>query len=431
MIGSSHLRTTREAFDVYASMFRADNPNVQNLCLAKEVVAQKAVDTDHFNDTEFVNVWGDKDNPHNSSIWDIDDEPHYSKGGRNFCAFNHFIDIKKGPGKFDDYDGYSYEHGSANKQQYQFAKDAAGDWLEWIAGAISSFKVDEGIKWWFNDEYVHVLGHEWYEGCSPSTENYCYFQDLGKYRSKEGELVARFPRAENVRRKGKGIPYSVFMPVDNLARFWYSEFKKWGRTYNLGPVMHAIQDASVPHHAAGYMGNWHGEYEDRLKSFIPYHIDNANVINVVKSLVTQWNRIDDNPPSHLAEGDFGIIPARNWEIETLVTWVALNACNEYINTYTNFAHGFRVNSNSMANLTTIALAMSTLLLVKASDEIAIAVPPQTRFIGNKNSKELHQQKCAWAGLILEDNMVFFRTIKDALNEGYNGCHHCLRWYDTG
>ena len=41
---------------------------------------------------------------------------------------------------------------------------------------------------------------------------------------------------------GTGVPYSVFFPVDNLARYWYGAFlKRPERVKYLGPIMHALQ----------------------------------------------------------------------------------------------------------------------------------------------------------------------------------------------
>jgi len=426
MKGNSHLITTKQAFNIHRQIF-----GTTSLYFGKETVAQQSVNTDDFDDLEFVNVWWGKDNPHETSVWDVDDEAHYARGSRNFCAFNHFIDIKKSAGIYDDYDGYSYEHGSASSGEYQTASDATDDWLEWIAAAISGYKVDEGINWWFNDEYVHAPGQSWYDNCSPSVEHYCYYQDMGKFSSKEAELVERFPRADNTGKKGKGIPYSVFMPVDNLARYWYAEFKKTPTLKKLGPVMHAIQDASVPHHAAGYNGNWHGEYEGELKTYIQNNNNDADVVSDVKALVDQWNRIDNNPPPRLTVADKDMIPAKNWEIETLVTWVALNACDEYINSYNNFKNGFVINNNSMKKLTTIALAMSTLLLIKANEDTDGMSIVQKSFVGNVNSKELHRRGCYWVAQMSEDNKVPFTTVEEALSQGYNGCFYCLKAYDNG
>ena len=77
----------------------------------------------------------------------IEDIPHYSThvhfpfvNGEvkyNHSPFNHFIDIKKERGRFDDFDGYSYELGSARHDQHEKEK---GEYIDWW------------VTWWFNDE---------------------------------------------------------------------------------------------------------------------------------------------------------------------------------------------------------------------------------------------------------------------------------------
>jgi len=325
---------------------------------------------DDYRDLEFVDVEGGigsggRDNPHKDE-WDaIDDEAHYSEEGSPLTAFDHFIDIKKGSGLFDDYDGYAYQKGSASRGQYQQASDATSGWLATLLAKVTRFKVDEGLNWWFNDEYIHALGQSWYRSCSPAVERYSFPGDKGRYSSVQNELVARFPVANSTGSSGKGIPYSVFMPIDNMARYWYGRFEATRDPAALGPVIHAIQDASVPHHAAGYNGNWHSRYENDLNSRIPDWLIDTGFENDVKALVASWSRNDPSPPSSLAVGDWRKEPAVNWPISQLVTWVALNAYREYSGTYNHFRNGYRLDTSSAKNLTKLTTAMSVLVLKKA------------------------------------------------------------------
>lgn len=348
-------------------------------------LVKEAPAVDDYYDLEFVDVEGGigsggRDDPHKDE-WDaIDDEPHYTEEGMNLTAFNHFIDIKKGPGLFDDYDGYSYNKGSASRDQYQSASDAASGTLAKLMGKITGFKVDEGINWWLNDEYVHAPGQQWYRGCSPSVERYSFPSDKRVYPTARDELLARFPVANSTGTTGRGIPYSVFMPVDNMARYWYGRFEATKDPATLGPVMHAIQDASVPHHAAGYMGNWHNRYEADLESRIPGWMNEPSFENEVKALVQAWSRHDPSPPTTLSVNEWSRQPAINWRIDQMVTWVALNAYKEYSNTYNHFRNGYRFDANSARNLTKLATAMSILALKKACGYVPgqPVQPAQTR-----------------------------------------------------
>ncbi|MEA3325465.1 MAG: AbfB domain-containing protein [Euryarchaeota archaeon] len=372
MYSKSHRLVTHKAFKI----LRGIGDSAYPFLAYEHVVAYHAWKTDDYRDLEFVDVeggggiFGDtaRDNPHtDEGFWVNDDDPHYEYDGRNFTAFNHFIDIKKGRGIFDDYDGYSYKRGSASGAEYQDASSVTSGWAKVFAW-ISGKKVDEGINWWFNDEYAHAPGHKWYRRgkCSPALERYSFPEDKGRYRRVEDECRARFPMAEATGQRNRGIPWSVFMPVDNMARYWYSEFLKTNNPAYLGSVMHAIQDASIPHHAAGYSGNWHTDYERDLESNILRWLLDARFTDIVKRLFRRWNRVDNSPPSHLDVNDWSKIPAINWRVDQLVTWVALNAYKEYSNTYNHFKHGYSFNGYSASALVKIATAMSLLVLKKAA-----------------------------------------------------------------
>lgn len=53
------------------------------------------------------------------------------------------------------------------------------------------------------------------------------------------------------------------------------------------------------------------------------------------------------------------------------------------------------------------------------------------FIGNENTKEIHVPDCYWVTQMYAGNKVYFHTIEEAITKGYNGCHYCLKEYDTG
>jgi hypothetical protein len=385
---SSHRRVTEKAFDFW-SQVNAGAPSTawQNILWSnKEAVAIEARTVDEYEDLEFIDVEGGifdhgRDNPHSGlEVWPAD-IPHYKEklSGRPLTAYNHYIDIKKGAGQFDDYDGYSYKKGSASTDQHQSLVDAAQYSVDGFLGFLAelasylpgagSYKLDEGIAEWLDDEYVHAPGQQWYRcrRCSPALERYSFPQDRGVYGSQEEELKARFPLAQSTRATGKGVPYSVFMPVDNMARYWYAHFLGTRDPIALGPVMHAIQDASVPHHAAGYNGNWHVSYENDLDDKLAGWLENdEDFAKTVIDLFTSWNRTDDSPPTRLTMSDLTKTPAINWRIDHLVTWVALNAYGEYGRTYNHFRNGYSFHETSAKELTAKATAMSMLVLRMAS-----------------------------------------------------------------
>jgi len=301
----------------------------------------------------------------------VNDTASFSYGSSNFTSFNHFIDIKKGAGEFDDYDGYSFERGSAKYGGYQKASDAATSFLEKVFAGLTGYDVDKGINWWFRDSYVHVLGQEWYRDCSPATQRYSYPEEKGKYASVEAELTARFPRLEDGAKTGRGLPYSVFMPLDNMARYWYENFLKTKDPVAMGAVLHALADACVPHHSSGYSGNWHDQYEKDIEARISNWVSKEGYLKKVKDTADSWFWLDPDPPRTLRGNDWSRKPAVNWDIDMLVTWLSLNSFKAYWEVYGEFRNGYILNEESATELTELATAMSLLVIRKTIAEIYI------------------------------------------------------------
>ena len=382
MKGKSHSLVTRKAFDILREIGDEASPFLAH----NRMVADHARKTDHYRDLELVDVDYAVDDPHKDEWLAADDDPRYEctvipgQWKMNFTAFNHYIDIKKGTGRFDDYDGYSYKNGSASRDEYQDVVDLVGDIVRGKTGLSIPFiwktgkKVDESVhSLALKDDYVHAPGHRWYirGKCSPSLERYSFHDGKGTYADVEKKCEARFPMIGATGNKNEeGVPWSVFMPVDNMAYYWYSKFlNENGKPADLGPVMHAIQDASVPHHAAGYCGNWHFEYEAELQSKMPEWLVDVGFTIAVKKLFEKWNRNEDQSPSHLNVDDWRKKPSKNWEIDRLVTWVALNAYREYDETYNHFRDGYNFNEHSAMGLVKIATAMSLLVLKNAATHL--------------------------------------------------------------
>lgn len=54
-----------------------------------------------------------------------------------------------------------------------------------------------------------------------------------------------------------------------------------------------------------------------------------------------------------------------------------------------------------------------------------------KFIGNKNTMELHQSTCQWVKKMAYWNMRYYDSIEEGINLGYDGCAFCLKDYDHG
>jgi len=381
MNGPTHALITKKAIEFLTKEVSASyHINGMQLSKASEEIQQRNRDTDTLSDFEFVDVEGcintGRDNPHKYEYDASNDVPHYTEkyeeipflvkiiGEQHLTSFNHFIDIKKGAGIFDDYDGYSYEHGSAKNDQYE---------------TQMSQYIDKITNYWFNDEYVHAPGHEYYKNCSPAAWRYSFIDSKSKFPDKYAELTARFPKAEHDGKKGKGIPYSVMMPVDNLGRYWYETFLLSGALGDLGPVLHAVQDATVPHHTAGYLGNYHRDYEDNLEKHAINLVDSPDFLNSVIELFKVWNSFRLPVPEALKyETDYFKIPNLNWSVDMLITWTAFNGYKAYNGVYQNFKKFSSLDKNETDKLLKIACAMSMLIFVKAKDEFEKSLPPIER-----------------------------------------------------
>jgi len=433
MLGRSHRKVSIEAAKIFHQLTNAltaedigGDPLVRSL-------AEYAVDTDRMRDLEFVDVDLGKDDPHANDLLEDSDEAHYTESGKELTAFNHFIDIKKGPGLFDDYDGYSYNKGSASHDEFQDASDATEvedvkTFFAEILSRITGMKIDEGLNWWLNDEYVHASCHPWYRNCSPSLDRYSFPGDRGEYATVREELAKRFPRADSMGGSGKGVPYSVFMPVDNLARYWYGQATASASFRGFGRVLHAVQDASVLHHATGYMGNWHSEYEHDLDEAMDYLLGESGFTSDVIERVEAWNREDPAPPTVLGHDEWSLTPAKNWRTDRLVTWLALHAYKHYEERYMRFRDGYSRDPESIRELAVLAVAMSVLVMIKAHEETSGKL---FTYVGNRKTKEVHYRDCWCVSRMKEENMVSFPLFSEAdkAHPDYNGCFYCLRSKD--
>lgn len=375
--GNSHRSLTNYALNLYSKITGRSTP----IYVKSKMIMNEVAEPDNYLDLELVDVEspgasGGRDDPHVKRWQDDDDIAHTGAMGFVFAAFNHFIDIKKGPGIFDDYDGYSYRKGSASRDEHQNVEDAYDDSLaEFISRITGHRKVDDAINYYFNDEYVHAPGMEWYRGCSPSVERYSFPGDKGVYKTVELEARARFPLADPIGKSGKGVPYSVFMPLDNLARYWYTVYlySNPGELHHpalLAPVLHAVQDAIVPHHAAGYNGNWHGSYESDFGNRLHTWLGDKGFEDDVKALYNHWLTGGASPPSQLKENDWQMAPSPSWRIDQIVTWVALNAYHEYSTTYSHFKTKYAFNEDSGKRLAKIASAVALLVFEKSVQDTA-------------------------------------------------------------
>lgn len=365
--------------------------------------------TDKFeNNLEFVNVEGKKDDPHTSSAQDKDDEARCSDFGECFTSYLHFIDIRAGKNSSNDYNGYSYGINNVSKGEYydgNSVTDMANKKGKESIGTINGFGIfatdaifelkkttDSQLSYWFNDEYIHTPGKNWYRHCSPSVWNYC-FNTTNKY----DYIAKNYPTAEDTGHEQQGVPYSVFASVDDLGRFWYEKFLLSGDCNDLGPVLHAVQDACIPHHAAGFMGNHHSVYESAIEDHyntILSSSDQKKTFNdKALSYFKKWQNTSSTVSDITYPTDLNKIPSKSWRIDFLITWMALQAYENYKKYYdisvqqkANRFSNERFDTskcesgyiNDLEDLLAKALAMTMLVIEKAKEEFDSTTIPSSR-----------------------------------------------------
>ncbi len=335
---------------------------------------------DNMQDMEFVNVWGDMDDPHKDDPWyeAIDDDASRSAFGRDYTSYSHYIDIGKQTGIYDDFDGYAYNRGSAKLGDYQSASDLiySGDtWDDIVAGACSPFApdtFDAVISWYFGDYYAHAPGHEYYRDgkCSPALERYCW-SEYRKHKewNLEAECLDRFPQGKD------GIPQSVFPPIDNVGAYWFLQYMSGYSPLRAGYLLHAVQDCAVPHHAGCHHGNWHTKYEDDLDVLMEKLYGDSAFLDEAYGLLKSWAS-QSSPINSIGPNDINLAPNIGWRVDHLMTWVALHAYGHYTATYKSFTAGYsKLDEDSAKELAKYAVAIGALILAKAHKWVPPVVPP--------------------------------------------------------
>lgn len=366
MKGKGHRDCTTMALDLLEEL---DGHQVSFAEHRKKIIAHAiAVDTQH--DVEMVRVKGigplGRDNPHQKE-WYVPEHYHDRAGYTidkkekypflYWTTLNHYIDLRKGPGEFDDYDGYSYYRGSGQDDQHQT-----------LIGKSETWGVDHVTAVYLNDRYIHAPHHPHYQDCSPALERYSFPEDKGNYATALDEIKDRFPLAKAYPAPDTGFPFSVFFPIDNIVRYWYGQYIETRDPETVGWLVHPMQDCTIPHHAVATIGNWHSRYEKDLNANLDEWVPDDTFREQAAAHFKAWSGHDDDPPESISMGDVDATPCMNWRVDMLGTWLAFNAFREYEDTYDYFREGYELDKDSQRKLTEMAVGMSMLVMVKADTD---------------------------------------------------------------
>jgi hypothetical protein len=357
MNSQSHRMTTTLVFDLFDKLEGYDLSFADD----RKKIIKMAVNVDKQKDMEMVKVqgmvrfrWNDPKNRPKFMPKIMHDTPSYSWDVKkdwpflHWTALNHYMDIGKGRGTYDDYDGYSFYNGSASK-----------------IGKDKKMGADGGAAVYLDIRYLHAPGHPFYDNCSPAVERYSRWFENDKYSNLEEESHDRFPLSPGRPALNAGYPYSVFIPIDNITRYWYEQYVKTREPECVGWVCHTIQDCSVPQHATAVIGHHHFAYEKRLDQLWEEVQEDQDFLDHVIELFHSFEGHDDDPPTSLDKEDHVKTPCMNWRIDMLATWMALNSHKEFNAHYRDLGKEFEPDLESMRELLSKAVAMSMLVALKA------------------------------------------------------------------
>ncbi|MBM4461589.1 MAG: hypothetical protein FJ011_28175, partial [Chloroflexi bacterium] len=222
-------------------------------------IAREARNTDYYLDLaqRDVREWDD---------WFQTRDEHYTEDlfPANFTRNSHYIDLsgRRDP-LFDDHDGYSSDS-AVQEEDWEDIEDVIG----FDIPGMDTGSPDDAVRWWYNDEYV-IIDPPWW---SPALYRYATNALAGAGADAVAqELADRFPQ------EAGGFQHSVFMPLDNMATYWYRRFLADHEPRNLGPALHAAGDAAVPMHAHAIHGVWHVPYEDAAQAEITRAISDGDL----------------------------------------------------------------------------------------------------------------------------------------------------------
>lgn len=306
-----------------------------------EAVACEALDADYYKDLSICDsdiISDDCYNSVNPGDWSLIDGAILliageSAGDFNFAGNLHFNNVRKAATyAWESRDGYycdwAYSPAYETKSfPWPYSETWGLDAL--VCGWLGTDADVPGEE--FDDSYLDM-------NVSRSPGLYRYLTPRPGF-SPSDEALARY----------SGVSYSnaVFPPVSGMARYWYGRYRASFLPIYLGPVLHAVQDAAVPQHAAGYNGNWHASTENGLNDYFDAHNADADFVAEAVKEANLWIK---GTPGPLLGGDMT-------EFVNLTAKSASDMMNPLPSTYT-------LSDATAKRLQTMALGRTIAVLYK-------------------------------------------------------------------
>ncbi|KFX70872.1 phospholipase [Pseudomonas taeanensis MS-3] len=229
---------------------------------AGEVLGQAAYDVDDFQDTRLGGWWVG-----------YEYAPAWNAGASlvNYTSYWHFINMgRQGDAHGNDHGGYDY--------RYHKVDGSASD-VDWYAMV---YLYNRGLK---TEDYNSTEAHYRQGSTSNWKEHYDDFQ------------------------------VAAFQPIDNLAKYWFDQFKAAPSLQTIGFSLHATGDVAQPHHtwitSANGHSSWEGWVDDHY--FSEQLNTQAAVVNLVgnydprkplRDLLTQTAQVAYQHPEPLYDSSY-------------------------------------------------------------------------------------------------------------------------------
>ncbi|MEO4047950.1 hypothetical protein AAFN46_12770 [Pseudomonas sp. CAU 1711] len=201
---------------------------------AGEILGQAAYDVDDFKDTRLGGWWVGYEH---APLWGA------AASIVNYTSYWHFINMGRvGDDHGNDHGGYDYRY----------------------------HKVDGGVS-----------DVDWYAMV------YLYNRELKKSDFDSTEAHYRQGSRSDWQKHYGDFQTAAFQPIDNLANYWFEQFKAAPSLQTIGFALHATGDVAQPHHAWITSANGHSSWEGWVNDH--YARERLNDPVAVANLVGQYN----------------------------------------------------------------------------------------------------------------------------------------------
>ena len=205
---------------------------------AAEILGQAAYDVDDFRDTRLGGWWVG---------YEYAPVGNLASSLVNYTSYWHFLNLTRGTDVHgNDHGGYDYRYHTVD-----------GSWSD--------------VDW-----YAMV---------------YLYNRDLNQEDYNTTEAHYRQGSYSNRDKHYADYQEMAFQPIDNLAKYWFDQFKQSPSLQTIGFSLHATGDAAQPHHVYVTSANNHSGWETWVRDY--YDTENFGDMNAFANIVGQYNSQHD------------------------------------------------------------------------------------------------------------------------------------------